>query len=92
MGRYKAAEALMLKAAAADADIIIATALIPGRPAPKLITADAVHAMRAGGVTVDLAAETGGNIATTVSFISSLGARPNPRLGQHHRDTNYLRR
>ena len=56
----------MLAKAAADADIIIATALIPGRPAPKLVTAEAVHNMRAGSVCVDLAAETGGNIATTV--------------------------
>jgi len=63
---YKAAEALMLKNAASDADIIVATALIPGRPAPKLITAEAVLSMKAGSVCVDLAAETGGNIATTV--------------------------
>ncbi len=63
---YKAAEAAMLAKAASDSDIIIATALIPGRPAPKLITKEAVLKMRAGSVTVDLAAETGGNIGTTV--------------------------
>ena len=53
-------------AAASDADIIVSTALIPGRPAPLLIPAEAVHMMKAGSVTVDLAAETGGNIGTTV--------------------------
>jgi NAD/NADP transhydrogenase alpha subunit len=63
---YKAEEARMLAAAAADSDIIVATALIPGRPAPKLITEAAVLQMRPGSVCVDLAAETGGNIATTV--------------------------
>jgi NAD(P) transhydrogenase len=64
---YKRHEAEMLKNEAAAADIIISTALIPGRPAPKLITEEAVHMMKAGSVTVDLAAETGGNIATTVA-------------------------
>jgi H+-translocating NAD(P) transhydrogenase subunit alpha len=42
-------------------DAIITTALVPGRPAPKLIPADAVHAMKAGSVIIDLAAEAGGN-------------------------------
>jgi proton-translocating NAD(P)+ transhydrogenase subunit alpha len=46
-------------------DAVITTAAIPGRPAPKLITADAVRAMRAGSVIVDLAAETGGNCELT---------------------------
>jgi NAD(P) transhydrogenase subunit alpha len=46
-------------------DVVITTAAIPGRPAPKLITADAVHGMRAGSVIVDLAAETGGNCELT---------------------------
>jgi H+-translocating NAD(P) transhydrogenase len=63
---YKAAEREMLRAAACDADIIISTALIPGRPAPLLIPKEAVAGMKAGSVTVDLAAETGGNIETTV--------------------------
>src|SRR5436305_2925968 len=47
-------------------DIVITTAAIPGRPAPKLITAEAVRAMRPGSVIVDLAAETGGNCELTV--------------------------
>jgi NAD(P) transhydrogenase len=63
---YKAAEQDMLAAAAADADIIISTALIPGRPAPLLIPSSSVAKMKPGSVCVDLAAETGGNIGTTV--------------------------
>jgi NAD(P) transhydrogenase subunit alpha len=49
----------------ADSDVVITTALIPGRPAPELITAAAVEAMRPGSVIVDLAAEAGGNCALT---------------------------
>ncbi|MBM4231701.1 MAG: Re/Si-specific NAD(P)(+) transhydrogenase subunit alpha, partial [Gammaproteobacteria bacterium] len=51
---------------AKDVDIIITTALIPGKPAPKLITADMVRSMRPGSVIVDLAAEQGGNCEFTV--------------------------
>ncbi len=47
----------------ADADIVITTALIPGKPAPRLITADTVAAMRPGSVIVDMAAANGGNCA-----------------------------
>jgi len=47
-------------------DVIITTALIPGRKAPVLITKDMVEAMPAGSVTVDLAASAGGNVETTV--------------------------
>ncbi len=46
-------------------DVVITTALIPGRPAPRLIPAGAVAAMRPGSVIVDLAAETGGNCELT---------------------------
>jgi NAD(P) transhydrogenase subunit alpha len=46
-------------------DVVITTAAIPGRPAPKLISAEAVRAMRPGSVIVDLAAETGGNCELT---------------------------
>ena len=46
-----------------DQDLIVTTAAIPGRPAPKLITDEMVQSMRAGSVIVDLAAETGGNCA-----------------------------
>jgi NAD(P) transhydrogenase subunit alpha len=48
-----------------DYDVVITTAAIPGRPAPKLIPATAVRAMRPGSVIVDLAAETGGNCELT---------------------------
>jgi NAD(P) transhydrogenase subunit alpha len=48
-----------------DFDVVITTAAIPGRPAPKLIPASAVQAMRPGSVIVDLAAETGGNCELT---------------------------
>jgi NAD(P) transhydrogenase subunit alpha len=47
------------------ADVVITTALIPGKPAPRLVTADMVRAMRPGSVIVDLAAEQGGNCELT---------------------------
>ena len=50
---------------AADVDIIITTALIPGRPAPRLITEEMVASMKPGSVVVDLAAANGGNVAGT---------------------------
>ena len=50
---------------AAGSDAVITTALVPGRPAPELITESAVGGMRAGSVIVDLAAEAGGNCAAT---------------------------
>jgi NAD(P) transhydrogenase subunit alpha len=46
----------------AAADVLITTAAVPGRPAPRLVTAEMVKAMKAGSVIVDLAAETGGNV------------------------------
>ncbi len=52
---------------AKEVDIIITTALIPGRPAPKLITQEMVDSMKAGSVIVDLAAANGGNCAYTVA-------------------------
>jgi NAD(P) transhydrogenase subunit alpha len=51
---------------AKEVDVIITTALIPGKPAPKLITADMVKSMKPGSVIVDLAAEQGGNCELTV--------------------------
>jgi H+-translocating NAD(P) transhydrogenase subunit alpha len=48
---------------AADVDIVITTALIPGRPAPRLLTAEHVARMRPGSVIVDMAAQQGGNVA-----------------------------
>ncbi|WP_028998871.1 Re/Si-specific NAD(P)(+) transhydrogenase subunit alpha [Azohydromonas australica] len=50
----------------AAADVVISTALIPGRPAPKLVSAEMVQSMKPGSVIVDLAAANGGNCALTV--------------------------
>ena len=55
----------LLKLHAAAADAVVSTALIPGKPAPLLLTEDAVAAMQPGSVIVDLAAEMGGNCAGT---------------------------
>ncbi len=55
----------MLVPHVAQADVVIATALVPGRPAPRLVTAAMVESMKPGAVIVDLAAETGGNCELT---------------------------
>ena len=47
---------------ATQADVVITTALIPGRPAPRLIKEDTIRAMKPGAVIVDLAVEQGGNV------------------------------
>jgi NAD(P) transhydrogenase subunit alpha len=62
---YLAAEQEFIAGHAKDADIVITTALIPGKPAPKLLTSGAVVSMRTGSVVVDLAAEQGGNCTLT---------------------------
>lgn len=62
-----AATAAMYDEEARAADIVITTALIPGRPAPSLITAETVAGMRNGSVIVDMAAANGGNAAGTVA-------------------------
>jgi NAD(P) transhydrogenase subunit alpha len=61
------AEMALFAAQAQDVDIIVTTALIPGRPAPKLITKEMVASMKPGSVIVDLAAQTGGNCELTVA-------------------------
>ena len=61
----KQATAAMYDEEARAADIVITTALIPGRPAPELVTAETVAAMRPGSVVVDMAAANGGNCAVT---------------------------
>jgi NAD(P) transhydrogenase subunit alpha len=60
---YQAKQAALTSSHIAKQDIVITTALIPGRPAPKLISAEQVASMRAGSVIVDLAVEQGGNCA-----------------------------
>ncbi len=54
-----------LEDAISSFDVVITTALVPGRPAPRLVTAEAVKAMKPGSVVVDLAGETGGNCELT---------------------------
>jgi H+-translocating NAD(P) transhydrogenase subunit alpha len=58
---YKAKQAALVASHIAKQDIVVTTALIPGRPAPRLVSADMVKSMRAGSVIVDLAVERGGN-------------------------------
>ena len=63
----EAATAAMYDEEARAADIVITTALIPGRPAPMLITAETVAAMKPGSVIIDMAAANGGNVEGTVT-------------------------
>jgi len=63
---FQQAQREMYAKQAKEADIIITTALIPGKPAPKLITAEMVRSMKPGSVIVDMAAEQGGNCELTV--------------------------
>jgi NAD(P) transhydrogenase subunit alpha len=63
----RAAQQRALTEALAGFDIVITTALVPGRPAPRLVSAAAVAGMRAGAVIVDLAGETGGNCELSVA-------------------------
>jgi NAD(P) transhydrogenase subunit alpha len=63
---FQKAQAAVFARQAKEVDIIITTALIPGKPAPRLITADMVRSMQPGSVIVDMAAEQGGNCELTV--------------------------
>ncbi len=62
---FQQAQRAMYAKQAREVDIIITTALIPGKPAPKLITAEMVQSMKPGSVIVDMAAEQGGNCELT---------------------------
>jgi NAD(P) transhydrogenase len=62
---YKNAQEKMMLEQAADVDVIITTALIPGKKAPVLVNQDMLNLMKAGSVCVDLAAANGGNVAQT---------------------------
>lgn len=64
---YKAAQAELVSAHIAKQDIVITTALIPGRPAPRLISDAQIASMKPGGVIVDLAVEQGGNVEGAVA-------------------------
>jgi H+-translocating NAD(P) transhydrogenase subunit alpha len=62
---YNARAAALYAEQCKDVDIVITTALIPGKPAPRLITADMVASMKSGSVIVDMAAANGGNVEGT---------------------------
>ena len=81
-----------------DFDVVVTTAAVPGRPAPKLIPRAAVERMRPGSVIVDLAAETGGNCELTVpgevvehAGVSIVGTTNLPALMAHHASQLYSR-
>jgi proton-translocating NAD(P)+ transhydrogenase subunit alpha len=82
----------------ADFDAVITTAAVPGRPAPKIIPASAVEAMRPGSVIVDLAAETGGNCELTQpgqiverEGVTLVGLTNLPSTMPYHASTLYSR-
>ncbi|HSI96820.1 MAG TPA: Re/Si-specific NAD(P)(+) transhydrogenase subunit alpha [Gaiellaceae bacterium] len=81
-----------------DFDVVITTAAVPGRPAPRLIPASAVERMQPGSVVVDVAAETGGNCELTVpgeiverGGVTVVGTTNLPSLMAHHASQLYSR-
>ncbi|BDG05359.1 Re/Si-specific NAD(P)(+) transhydrogenase subunit alpha [Anaeromyxobacter oryzae] len=81
-----------------DMDLVVTTAQIPGKPAPRLVTAEMVRSMRPGSVIVDLAAETGGNCELTrpgetvvEAGVSIIGAMNLPSTVPHHASQLYGR-
>jgi NAD(P) transhydrogenase subunit alpha len=87
-----------LEARIPDFDVVITTAAIPGRPAPRLIPTSAVEHMRPGSVIVDLAAETGGNCEATTpgeviehSGVTIIGTTNLPSLMAYHASQLYSR-
>jgi H+-translocating NAD(P) transhydrogenase subunit alpha len=92
------AQQAALEGRIADFDAVITTAAVPGRPAPKIIPASAVEAMRPGSVIVDLAAETGGNCELTEpgeiverSGITLVGLKDLASTMPYHASTLYSR-
>src|ERR687896_779699 len=71
---YKRRQAELIAERVKEADFVITTALIPGRPAPKLVTDEMVRSMKPGSVIVDMAAEMGGNVE---------GTEPNKEVVKH---------
>ncbi len=71
---YKRRQAALIAERVKEADFIITTALIPGRPAPKLVTEEMLKSMKPGSVIVDMAAEMGGNVE---------GTEPNREVVRH---------
>ncbi|MSO72979.1 MAG: Re/Si-specific NAD(P)(+) transhydrogenase subunit alpha [Rhodospirillaceae bacterium] len=78
---FKRKQAEAVHAEVLKSDIVITTALIPGRPAPKLVTAAMVAGMKNGSVIVDLAAEAGGNVEGTVKDQATVTANGVTILG-----------
>ncbi|TML78674.1 MAG: Re/Si-specific NAD(P)(+) transhydrogenase subunit alpha [Actinobacteria bacterium] len=92
------AQQLALEGRIADFDVVITTAAVPGRPAPKIIPASAVQTLRPGSVIVDLAAETGGNCELTEpgeiverSWVTLVGLTNLPSTMPYHASTLYSR-
>ena len=71
---YKRRQAELIAERVKEADFVITTALIPGRPAPKLVTDEMVKSMKPGSVIIDMAAEMGGNVE---------GTEPNKEVVKH---------
>jgi NAD(P) transhydrogenase subunit alpha len=71
---YKRRQAALIAERVKEADFVITTALIPGRPAPKLVTDEMVRSMKPGSVIIDMAAEMGGNVE---------GTEPNKEVVKH---------
>ncbi len=87
-----------LEARIPDFDVVVTTAAVPGRPAPKLIPRSAIENMRPGSVIVDLAAETGGNCEVTVpgedvvhAGVTVIGTTNLPSLMAYHASQLYSR-
>jgi len=94
----QAAQQSALEERIPDFDVVVTTAAVPGRPAPKLIPASAVERMRPGSVVVDLAAETGGNCEVTVpgetvehAGVVVIGTRNLPSTMAYHASQLYSR-
>ena len=92
------AQQVALEARIAEFDVVITTAAVPGRAAPRIIPASAVQAMRPGSVIVDLAAETGGNCELTVpgeiavrENVTLVGLTNLPSTMPYHASTLYSR-
>jgi NAD(P) transhydrogenase subunit alpha len=84
----KAQQAVKLGKAVANADVLITTAAIPGKRAPRIISLDMVEGMKAGAIVVDMACESGGNVDGTIAGQSvHVGNDAGHRPGQHHSRT-----
>ena len=96
---FKLAQEEALRKRVADCDVVICTALVPGRAAPKLLPASMVHQMRPGSIVVDLAADQGGNceltkpgeIVTTANGVMLVGLKNVPALVPVHASEMYAK-